>query len=217
MRRQRQQHVSLIAQEALAWRLTGGPMNPRIGDGLEPVRHLGLKVAVAQKLAAVEKTVAQVADRALHFPLGLRAIRPTGADAKPPVGGEAQELRIFQELAAAGALVRDDHGAHLIEQQLLRHAAERGEGGFQSRHHRLHRLARIELEPQEPRVAEDHHQGKPFAPGKPDLGEINLRLMTRWRLEADHRLWLGSRPHAAHEHSELGQAPGIARGLTLRK
>ena len=81
--------------------------------------------------------------------------------------------------------------------QLARHAAERGEGVLQAAHHDLHRLALVERDREQPRVAEHDQEGEALAPGEAHVGEVDLRLVPRRRLEADDRLRLGTRPHVA--------------------
>lgn len=78
--------------------------------------------------AAVDEIAAHVADRALDFALGLRAIGPTGARGEAPVVCEAQELEIVHERAALQAQVARGHRLHLIEEHLARHAAKGQEG-----------------------------------------------------------------------------------------
>jgi hypothetical protein len=84
------------------------------------IRETGL----AQERMAVEEIAPHVALRALDLALGLGSIRAAGADAEAPVGGEAQELGILQEPAAARPVVLDDHTLHLVEEDVLGHAAE---------------------------------------------------------------------------------------------
>src|SRR5437867_4128641 len=82
------------------------------------------EVGIAQELASVEEIAADVADRALDFAFRLGAVGPAGADAKAPVRGEAQELRILEQLAAGGAVILEDDALHLIEEELVRNATE---------------------------------------------------------------------------------------------
>src|SRR5439155_948369 len=79
----------------------------------------------------------------------------TRADPEAPVGGEAEELGILEQPSAAWAVVLDDHALHLIEEDLVGHAAERGEGPLETQHDGERRLARHELDREHPRVAED--------------------------------------------------------------
>ena len=68
----------------------------------------------------------------------------------PPVRGEPQELLVQHQAAAGPAVVGQHHGAHLVEQQLLRNPAEPVEGALQTFHQDRHGLPSIELQPQQP-------------------------------------------------------------------
>src|SRR5260370_10929732 len=102
-----------------------------ISDGREPALGLGVQIRIVQERAAVKETLAQVTDRPLDLAFGLRSVRPAGPRPEAPVGGEAQELGVEHQRAAAQSVVADDDRAHLIEQQLLWDTAERGEGALE--------------------------------------------------------------------------------------
>ena len=70
---------------------------------------------------------------------------------------EAKELEIVDQRAAFEPQVAPDHRLHLIEEQLLRHAAEIQEGVLEPAHLCAHVLPRIEPAPQQAGVAEHHH------------------------------------------------------------
>src|SRR5256886_16227972 len=103
-------------------------------------RSLIGQVGVAQKGPAIEEIPAEVANGPLHFALGLRPEGATRADPEAPVGGEAEELGILEQPSAAWAVVLDDHALHLIEEDLVGHAAERGEGPLETQHDGERRL-----------------------------------------------------------------------------
>ena len=124
-------------------------MLPDIRHRVEPVEGLGIEVGIPGEAAAVEEALAHVAHGALDLPLGLGPIGATRADPEAPVGGEAQELGILEDAPAQRAAVFEDDGLQLIEEQLGRDAPEVVEGRLEPRHQRPHRLARIELEPEE--------------------------------------------------------------------
>ena len=84
-------------------------------------RWLLIEIGIMQERAAVDEIAAQVADRALDFALGLRAIRTTGAWREVPVAREAEKLHIADEGAAFESQIARADSAHLIKQQLLRH------------------------------------------------------------------------------------------------
>ena len=96
-------------------------------------------------------------------------------------------------------------------------AAEICECFFEATDHRRHRLARMELEPEQPRIADHHEERVAFAPGKSELGEVDLGLMRWRRFEPDDRLRLGARSHVRHKRPELRESTGIAGVATLRE
>lgn len=67
-------------------------MDPHIGDLGERAGALIGEVSIAEKLPAVEKAGAEVADRSLNFGFGLCAMRAARANANARVCGEAPEL-----------------------------------------------------------------------------------------------------------------------------
>ena len=111
---------------------------------------------------------------------------------------EAQELRVQRQIAPAGALVRQHHRTHLIEQQLPRNAAEAVEGALQPVGQNVHRLPRIEAQPQQSRVAEHHQKRVPPSPRQRERPEVHLALAARRGLEADRDLHRIARPRRAH-------------------
>ena len=182
------------ARSSRSKRRPGGSLRSCRGAGhwrspSSQVRAWASRSASPAKVAAVEEALPQVADGALDLALGLRAVGAAGADPEAPVGGEAQELGVFEEPAAAGAAVLEDDGLELVEEQLAR-ARRRSTAKAASRpvDQGAHRLAGVELQPQEPRVAEHEQQGEALAPGQPHLREVHLALQARGGLEADDRL-----------------------------
>ena len=113
-RRQCLELPALIARKAMLWRLACRAMASDIRDGVTPVHRLRVEVVVADKRAPIEEALAAIADRPLDFAFGLGAVRPTGARAKAPVLGKAEELAIHDEAARVLAIIRGYHGPHLI-------------------------------------------------------------------------------------------------------
>jgi hypothetical protein len=155
-RRQRLQQEALVAIEAHTRRLAGGAVHAHIRDALQPVLALLIEIGIMEEGAPVDEIASEVAHRALDFAFRLGAVRTTGARREAPVTREAEKLRIPDERAALQAQVARDHRFHLVEEQLLRHAAEGAKRVLQSAHQRPHVLARIEAAPEQPRVAEHH-------------------------------------------------------------
>ena len=125
--------------------------------------------------------------------------------------GEPEELCVQYQDAAGGAIVGQHHSAHLVEQQLLRNPAKLVEGALQRFHQDRHRLPRIEVQPQQPGVAEDDHQRMTAAPGKRERPEVHLALVPRRRLEPDRRLDGLARPGRKHVVPHAAVAARVAR------
>lgn len=94
-------------------------------------------------------------------------------------------------------------------------AAEVAEGGFEPLEEHSEGLPRVEVEPEQPGVAEDDQQDGALAPGQANIGKVDLGLETGWRLEAHDGLGLGPRPHPGDIIPELGDAASIAGGADL--
>ena len=158
-------------------------MHTRIRHELEPVANLRIEIRIAQERAAIEKALPQIADRALHLAFRLRSIRPADARFDIVVSTEAQEFEIAHEAAADEPIIAREDAPHLIEQELARYPAPCGEALLEAEDQGAEVLAREELHPAPARVREDHDQGVAHAPGQPAVGEVDLRLVRRRRLE----------------------------------
>ena len=160
------QQQALVAIESVARPLARRPVHPHIGDVVEPLASLLIEIRVIGKRPTVDEIVAQVAHRTLDFALGLRAIGSTRARREAPVMREAEKLEIAHERAALQPQVARDHRLHLIEEQLLRDAAELAKRLLESLDQRPHVLAQVKPAPQQARVAEHDEQRVPHAPRK---------------------------------------------------
>src|SRR5579872_123270 len=152
MRRQGLEHRAFIAIKSHLRHFERGAMQAQVRLAGAPGEGLLVKIRVVQELPTIEKALPYVADRPLDLALGSRPIRPTGANAKTPVRRKAHELGVLQELAADLALILDDHGLHLIEQQLRRYPTERHEGLLEATHQHRKRLPLEKLQPQDSRI-----------------------------------------------------------------
>ena len=92
--------------------------------------------------------------------------------------------------AAAG--LADDCRLHAVVQDLVRDAADRLEGRHVATQNRLHILVQNEARPDQPAEAEHEREQPDDARDRRlirelqlELGEVDLRLIARWRLEAD--------------------------------
>ena len=136
---------------------------------------------------------------------------------RAPVRRNAQKLRVQHQFAAAHALVRQHDRAHLVEQELLRDTAEPRERALQPVGQHGHRLPAVETQPQQPGVAQHHHQGVPAAPGQGERREVHLALTPRRRLEPHHRLDRLPRAYRADVVPHTAVATGVARRADLVK
>jgi hypothetical protein len=131
------------------------------------------------------------------------------------VARKPEKLAIVDERAAFEAEIARDHGFHLIEEQLLRDAAEEDERVFEAVDQCGHVLTRVEPAPEQPRVAEDDQQRIADAPRKPKPREVHLRLSSRRRLEADDGLRRRRRPYPSHERFQLRVPTDVPGGPNL--
>jgi hypothetical protein len=211
------QEQTLVTIEALAWPLTRRGVHPHIGDVVEPVASLLIEIGIIGKRAAVGEIVAEVAHGPLDLALGLGAIRPTRARCEAPVVREAEKLEIADKRPALQPQITRDHRLHLVEEQLLWDAAEVAKRVLEPVDQRPHVLARVEPAPQHARVAEHDEQRVPHAPRERESGEVDLRLPTRRRLEADDRLGRRYRSHPTDKFLQLRIAALEARRTDLRQ
>jgi hypothetical protein len=186
-------------------------VDAHIGDVVEPVAALLIEIRIIAKRPPVDKIVAEIADGPLDFALGLRPIGATRARREAPVVREPQKLEVAHERAALEAQVARDHGFHLIEEELLRDAAEIAKRVLEPIDQRAHVLAHVEPAPQQPRVAEHDEQRVPDAPRKREAREVDLRLSARGRFEADHRVRRRRRPDLADKRLQLCVTAGEPR------
>lgn len=96
-----------------------------------------------------------------------------------------------------------------IGEDLSRDAAEGLEGGLESGEERRHVRSGREADEEEPRVAQHSDESVAPAPGKVELGEVDLGLMPRRRLEPDDGLRGWPWPDLPHEVADLGIAAGV--------
>ena len=124
-------------------------MESYIRDVIQPRLSLLIKIGIVEKRTAVHEIAAKIANGALDFPFGLRAIRPAGPRRKAPMTREAEKLRIADQRAAFEPQVSGNYRFHLIEEQLLRHAAKIPERVLEATDQRAHILAGIETAPEQ--------------------------------------------------------------------
>ena len=202
-RRQRQgTQMQLLLGKGLVDDPACGRVHARVGDGVEPMPELLVEVVEIAEAAGEEEVFADVAERSLHFPLGLGPVRLAGLWEKAVVTGEVDERAIVDDaVAVTGAGHR---GLHAVVEDLPRRAADRLEGGGMAAQHRRQVLVHHEPGPDQAAVAE-HHGEQPDDPrrgglvGEHDVepGEVHLGLLAGRGLEAhlERRIDVG-RPRA---------------------
>ncbi len=117
---------------------------------------------------------------------------------------------------ALGVLA-DDRRLHAVVEQLGGGAAHRGEGVDVAAKHGLQILAAAEPTPEPAAVAEDQgeqpdvaHDTRLVGEGDAELGEVDLGLAPRRRLEAALEDRLSRRPHGAQEVGDDAVAARVA-------
>ena len=191
-------------------------MHAHIGHALEPALPLLIEIGVMEERAAVDEIAAQIADRPLDFAFRLGAIRPTGARREAPVPREAQELEIVDERAALEPQVARDHRLHLIEEQLLRHAAEIAETRLRAR---SSACACPGADRTDTTAAASSRARRAARSARP-TGTGSARKSTcAWRPAGVSKRITGAgaarRPHLPHERFQLRVAAGVARRPNL--
>src|SRR5690606_40450595 len=145
----------------------------------------------------------------------LCTVRPARTRCEAPVIREAQELGVSDERPAFESQILCDDRLHLIEEQLLRHAAEEGERILEPGDQGAHVLPAVEAQPQHARIAENDEQRVAHTPREAEACEVDLRLVAGRRLETDDRLWSRHRPYLPHVLLQLRIAAGIAGSSNL--
>lgn len=126
-------------------------MPPLVGGSFKPALGLSVRVGIVQESTTVKETLAHISDRSFYFTFSRRPIRAAGTRTKIPMRGETQKLGVQYQSPFTQPVIANDDGAHLCEQQLLRHTAKGVERTLQSREQSLHGLTRIKSQPQQPR------------------------------------------------------------------
>src|ERR671910_2009298 len=134
----------------------GGRMNPRVGDRLQPFAELRIEIVKIAERAREEEVLADVAVRPLDLALGLGPIGPAGPGVIVMVAGKVDERPVVDDVPLR--ILPRDRGLHAIVEDLVRHAAERREGGQMTAQHGLQILVQDEAGPQGAAVTQ--HQGE---------------------------------------------------------
>ena len=97
--------------------------DPDIGDRVEPVPELTVEIIEIAERAAEEEVLADVAERPLHFALGLGPIGPAGFRLEPVVPGEIEETAVVNHETVD--ILTDDCSLHAVIEDLARRPADR--------------------------------------------------------------------------------------------
>ena len=140
--------------EAIEGPLLQRSVAAHIGFRLKPMKGLRVEIVVRREGAPVEEALPEVADRPLHLALGLSPIGSARSDPEVPVVGVAHELRVLDE----GTIVVSTSSmttAFIWSNRSSRGTPpEVGKRRLQAMHQGLHGLPGVELNPQQPRVAQ---------------------------------------------------------------
>ena len=176
-------------------------------------------VAVAEA-ATEEEVLADVAERPLDLALGLGAIRFAGLWQVTVMAGELDQCAVVDDVAGLGTILGRlavDHGFHPVVEDLGRCPAQRLEGGSVAAQHGLHVLLRHEPTPQHAAMPQ-HQREQPHDPldarlvgeHRAEMGEVDLRLAARRRLEPHLESRACTWPDAANEDFDRGVAAAKA-------
>lgn len=202
--------------------LLGGAMDALVRDLVQPLADMGIGGGgIEQQAGTVERgrqrrheAALEVAVEALDLALGAGAVGT--ADAGPEVEGrgQVQQRRMPAVLAFAVGVALQDDGAGVVEEQVLRHAAEEDEGLADAGEPGLAVLALAKAHIGGAAVAEGGDKGLEGEAAAADGGEVDLQLAAGRRLEADDRV-VRARLEGLQVGLELADAAVVAALLQL--
>jgi len=117
--------------------------------------------------------------------IGLRPIRGAHPGAEPVVLGKIPETFVEPVQARAIGITIDQHRLHFVEQDRVRHAAERVEEPLMRFDQGVEPLVVGKPDERQPAEAERADEGRQLVPAAPDRRPVHLRLSPRRRLEPD--------------------------------
>jgi len=212
---ERLQAGALLGKVLADYALRGG-VGAGVGDLVEPLAELVVEVAEVAEAAGEEEVLADVAERALDLALGLGPVGLAGLGQVAVMTGELDQGAVVDDVSGVGVLAHE-HGAHAVVEDLGRRPAQRLESSGMAAQQGLHVLLRHEPAPQHAAVAQ-HEREQPDDPlgarlvGEhgAEMGEIDLRLPTRRRLEPHLEPYRRAGPDIAQEILHHGVATAVA-------
>jgi hypothetical protein len=191
-----------------------GGMHAGVGHCGKPVLQLPVQILEIAEGAGQEEVFPDVAEGPLDLAFGLGPVRPAGFGMEAEVAGQIDERSVVDD--AAGMGLAGDHGLHAVIEDLVRHAAQRLEGGHVAAQQSGQVLMQDEAGPDQAAVAE-HQREQPHdarcrglvGEHHLELGEVDLGLLAGGGLEADLKGGWRCGTDLAQEVSDSGVAAGI--------
>lgn len=156
-------------------------VHARIGNDIQPLPQLGVKIIKVAKRARQEEVFTNIAEWSLDLSLRLGAIWFAGLWMKAEMASEIEQSAVINN--AARFAFADDRSLHSVVKDLARNAADRIERRRLASQHRRQILMHSKSRPDETAIAQ-HHRKQPDDPGgcrligedDMELGEILLGL-----------------------------------------
>ena len=117
----------LFFSEGLVDHSPRGGVDARIGNTIQPVAELAIKIIEIAEGATEKKVLPNIAERTLDFALRFLTIRAAGARLKAVMAGEIEKPPIIDDQALG--IIADDGGLHAVVQYLTWRAADRLKSG----------------------------------------------------------------------------------------
>jgi hypothetical protein len=211
----RRDQGGLLFGEGLRDDAAGGGVGAGVGDIGAPGVEPGVEIVKVAEGAAEEEVLPDIAERALHLALRLRAVGPARFRRRAVVVEHGDQRGVVAHHPLG--VLTDDGGLHAVVEHLGRRAAHGGEGGDVATQDGLQVLTGAEAPP-EPAAVPEHHREQPDLArhaglvGERDgeFGEVHLRLSSRRRLEPPLEALTPGRTNFAQEVGDGGVAALIA-------
>src|SRR5690606_15092412 len=160
------------------------------------------------------KAALQISVEAFDLALGLGAIWLAHTWGEAELLGDGHQPVVPPVVAGTVCITLNDDGPRVVEQHVLRHTAEVGEGLAQTSEPGVGALVGGEPYPARTAVSQRGHEGHQWIAAKPDVSEVGLHLLAGRRLETNDRfrflMLVGTQ-----KLLELRHATGIAQFLDL--